>query len=482
MRLYQKTAGELSAMLRNKVCSAVELLADVQQRLYETEAEIGAYITLNAESMQQARAVDDARARGENLHPLAGIPVAVKDNISTRGLRTTCASRMLEQYIPPYDADAVEKLKKAGMVILGKTNMDEFAMGSSTETSCMQLTRNPRNLACVPGGSSGGSAAAVASGSAILALGSDTGGSVRQPAAFCGCVGLKPTYGSVSRYGLIAHASSLDQIGPLTRDVADAALLFHLLRGHDPRDASSAARTYSDAGELRSPDVSGLRIGIPKEYFTDAVDIPVKEAVMQALRVLEAKGAVLREISLPLTAYAVSTYYILAAAEASSNLARYDGVRYGYRSPDSADLKEMYAKTRSEGFGREVKRRIMLGTFVLSADVYAAYYQKAAHMRRRISNMLSEALLDCDVIAAPTAPTPAFRIGEKQHTDMYAADFCTVTANLTGLPAISIPCGKAGEGMPIGMQLMGRPFAEAVLLRTAYTYEQNGGMWQYDNI
>ncbi len=473
MKLYQKTAAQLSAMLRNKECSAVELLREVQARITHTEPDIGAYLTLSEDCMAQARAVDEARARGEQLHPLAGIPIAVKDNISTRGLRTTCASRMLEHYTPPYDATVIRKLRDAAAVILGKTNMDEFAMGSSTETSYFHPTRNPHDTARTAGGSSGGSAAAVASGEAILALGSDTGGSVRQPAAFCGVVGLKPTYGSVSRYGLIAYASSFDQIGTLSRSVTDAAMLLQAICGHDPMDATCVNRNYPDFAENLNPEIKGLRIGVPKEYFAAHVDDAVKAAVMNALHRMEQKGVVLREISLPSTEYAVSAYYILASAEASSNLARFDGVRFGYRAQGCDTLTELYERTRSEGFGAEVKRRILLGTFVLSAGYYDAYYMKAKAAQHRIAEELRQALQDCDLIAAPSAPETAFPLGERlhRHVQMYQSDLCTIPANLAGLPAVSIPCGSV-NGLPVGLQLLGRHFGEQTLLNAALACEQ----------
>jgi aspartyl-tRNA(Asn)/glutamyl-tRNA(Gln) amidotransferase subunit A len=384
---------------------------------------------------------------------------------------------MLDNYVPPFDAFVMQKVNAAGMVVTGKTNMDEFAMGSSTETSYMHLTHNPWNTECVPGGSSGGSAAAIASGEAILTLGSDTGGSIRQPAAFCGAVGLKPTYGSVSRYGLVAFASSLDQIGPIGKSVTDVAMLQSLICGHDAMDATSVSREYPDYAALLNQDISGMRIGIPKEYFGAGVEEEVKSSVMAAVKELEAKGAVLKEISLPSTDYAINTYYILASAEASSNLARFDGVKYGYRAAEYDGLTDMYERTRSEGFGDEVKRRIMLGTFVLSSGFYDAYYKKAKLVQRMISAEFAEAFKECDIIATPTVPSPAFRIGE--NTDdpikMYSNDICTVTVNIAGLPAISIPCGMSGAGLPMGLQLIGSPFAEQQLLNAAYAYEQSVG-------
>ena len=368
MRLYEKTASELSEMLKNKECSAVELCNDVLARINETENKIGAYVTVAEESAKEnAKKIDKAMAAGDKLHPLAGIPIGIKDNISTKGIRTTCSSKMLENYVPPFDATVMNKINNAGMTVLGKMNMDEFAMGSSTETSYMHLTRNPYNTECVPGGSSGGSAAAVAAGEAILTLGSDTGGSIRQPAALCGVVGMKPTYGSVSRYGLVAFASSLDQIGPLGKSVKDVAMLQSLICGHDRYDATSKNIEYPDYAAALKENAKGLKIGIPKEYFGEGIDSQVKESVMKAVKEFELQGAVIKEISLPSTEYAINTYYIIASAEASSNLARFDGVKYGYRTSEYDGLVDMYEKTRSEGFGDEVKRRIMLGTFVLSS-------------------------------------------------------------------------------------------------------------------
>lgn len=371
MRLYEKTASELSEMLKNKECSAVELCNDVLARINETENKIGSYVTVAEESAKEnAKKIDKAMAAGEKLHPLAGIPIGIKDNISTKGIRTTCSSKMLENYVPPFDATVMNKINNAGMTVLGKMNMDEFAMGSSTETSYMHLTRNPYNTECVPGGSSGGSAAAVAAGEAILTLGSDTGGSIRQPAALCGVVGMKPTYGSVSRYGLVAFASSLDQIGPLGKSVKDVAMLQSLICGHDRYDATSKNIEYPDYAAALKENAKGLKIGIPKEYFGEGIDSQVKESVMKAVKEFELQGAVIKEISLPSTEYAINTYYIIASAEASSNLARFDGVKYGYRTSEYDGLVDMYEKTRSEGFGDEVKRRIMLGTFVLSSGYF----------------------------------------------------------------------------------------------------------------
>ncbi len=475
MRLYEKTASELSEMLKNKECSAVELCNDVLARINETENKIGAYVTVAEESAKEnAKKIDKAMAAGEKLHPLAGIPIGIKDNISTKGIRTTCSSKMLENYVPPFDATVMNKINNAGMTVLGKMNMDEFAMGSSTETSYMHLTRNPYNTECVPGGSSGGSAAAVAAGEAILTLGSDTGGSIRQPAALCGVVGMKPTYGSVSRYGLVAFASSLDQIGPLGKSVKDVAMLQSLICGHDRYDATSKNIEYPDYAAALKENAKGLKIGIPKEYFGEGIDSQVKESVMKAVKEFEEQGAVIKEISLPSTEYAINTYYIIASAEASSNLARFDGVKYGYRTAEYDGLVDMYEKTRSEGFGDEVKRRIMLGTFVLSSGYFDAYYKKAKRVQNRISQEFTDAFKECDIIATPTVPASAFKIGENigDPIKMYYNDVCTVTVNIAGLPAISLPCGKDSAGMPMGLQLIGDKFSEQTLLNTAYTYEK----------
>ena len=475
MRLYEKTASELSEMLKNKECSAVELCNDVLARINETENKIGAYVTVAEESAKEnAKKIDKAMAAGDKLHPLAGIPIGIKDNISTKGIRTTCSSKMLENYVPPFDATVMNKINNAGMTVIGKTNMDEFAMGSSTETSYMHLTRNPYNTECVPGGSSGGSAAAVAAGEAILTLGSDTGGSIRQPAALCGVVGMKPTYGSVSRYGLVAFASSLDQIGPLGKSVKDVAMLQSLICGHDRYDATSKNIEYPDYADALKENAKGLKIGIPKEYFGEGIDAQVKESVMKAVKEFEEQGAVIKEISLPSTEYAINTYYIIASAEASSNLARFDGVKYGYRTSEYDGLVDMYEKTRSEGFGDEVKRRIMLGTFVLSSGYFDAYYKKAKRVQNQISQEFSNAFKECDIIATPTVPASAFKIGENigDPIKMYYNDVCTVTVNIAGLPAISLPCGKDSAGMPMGLQLIGDKFSEQMLLNTAYTYEK----------
>ncbi|MGN0622555.1 MAG: Asp-tRNA(Asn)/Glu-tRNA(Gln) amidotransferase subunit GatA [Oscillospiraceae bacterium] len=478
MELYERSASELSQMLKNKEISSVELTKSVFGRIKDVESKVDAYVTLDEENaLKAAEAVDNKRAEGAELSALAGIPVGIKDNISTKGLRTTCSSKMLGNYVPPFNASVMNKVNEADMVVTGKLNMDEFAMGSSTENSYFKPTHNPHDLERIPGGSSGGSAAAVAACEAILSLGSDTGGSIRQPASYCGVVGLKPTYGAVSRYGLVAFASSLDQIGPIGRTVKDVAMLQSVINGHDKMDATSAYREYTDLAAGLDSNVQGLKIGLPKEYFGKGIDDEVKTKIMAAVQELEAKGAVVKEISLPSTDYALSSYYIISSAEASSNLARFDGVRYGYRAENYDGLIDMYEQTRSEGFGDEVKRRIMLGTFVLSSGFYDAYYKKAKLLQRRISAEFSSAFADVDVIATPTVPTTAFKIGE--NTDdplkMYATDICTVTVNIAGLPAISVPCGMDSKNLPIGLQLIGDKFTEQKLLNTAYAYEQLSG-------
>ena len=473
MELYNKSAAELSAMLKNKECSAVEITESVMSRAEAVDGDVNAYITLCKESaLEKAKAVDAAIAEGKELGALAGIPIGIKDNISTKGIKTTCASKMLENYEPPFNATVIDRVNANDMVITGKLNMDEFAMGSSTENSYFKKTLNPHGLDRVPGGSSGGSAAAVAARECIVALGSDTGGSIRQPASYCGVIGLKPTYSSVSRYGLVAFASSLDQIGPLGTSVKDVAMLQSAICGYDKMDATSAYRDYPDFAALLSTDVTGLKIGIPEEYYGEGIDAAVKTSVMNAVRELEKKGAVVKNISLPSTSYAINAYYIISSAEASSNLARFDGVKYGYRAEDYDSLVDMYEKTRSEGFGDEVKRRIMLGTFVLSSGYYDAYYKTAKLLQRKIKQEFADAFSEVDVIITPTAPSKAFRIGENTDNPlkMYAADVCTVPINIAGLPAMSIPCGD-DNGMPLGMQIIGKDFSEQTLFNTAYAYE-----------
>ncbi len=478
MELYNKNACDLSEMIKSKKISAKELTESVYNRIEQVENKINAYTTLTKESaLKTAENVDKDIAEGKELSDLAGIPIGIKDNISTKGITTTCSSKMLENYVPPFNATVMDKLDSNKMIITGKLNMDEFAMGSSTENSYFATTKNPHDLDKVPGGSSGGSAAAVAAGEAIVSLGSDTGGSIRQPASYCGVVGLKPTYGAISRYGLVAFASSLDQIGPIGKCVKDVAMLQSAICGHDKFDATSAYNTYPNYFASLKSDIKGLKIGIPKEYFGKGIDEEVKTSVMNAVKVLENQGAIIKEISLPSTDYALSAYYIISSAEASSNLARFDGVKYGFRANKFETLTEMYENTRSEGFGDEVKRRIMLGTFVLSSGYYDAYYKKAKMLQKKISNEFSSAFADIDVIATPTVPSTAFKIGENTSDPlkMYSTDICTVTINIAGLPAISVPCGFDKSNMPIGLQLIGNKFTEQTLLNTAYCYEQNVG-------
>jgi len=476
MKLYELTAHELKDMLRKGEVSSREITESVLDRIQEVEEKVKAYVTVDREgALKQAEEVDEKLKQGEQLPPLAGIPIALKDNMCTKGLKTTCASKILENFVPPYDATVVEKLKESGVVIIGKTNMDEFAMGSSTENSAFFNTANPWDLTTVPGGSSGGSAAAVAADEAVMALGSDTGGSIRQPAALCGVVGLKPTYGFVSRYGLIAFASSLDQIGPITKDVTDCALLMNVICGHDPKDSTSADVEVPDFTRSLRDDVKGLRIGIPREYFPDGINPEVEEAVINAGKLLEELGAEIMEISLPHTDYALADYYIIAPAEASSNLARYDGIQYGYRAQDYDDLIDLYKKTRSEGFGPEVKRRIMLGTYALSSGYYDAYYLKALKVRTLVKQDFDRAFEKVDCIISPTSPTPAFKMGEKVDDPlaMYLSDVFTLPVNMAGIAGISIPCGFSKEDLPIGLQIIGKPFDEKTIIQVAYTFEQN---------
>ena len=485
MELFERNAYELSEMLKAKEISSEELTKSVFKRIDGVENKVDAYLTLNEENaLSKAKEIDEKRAAGEELSDLAGIPIGIKDNISTKGLRTTCASRMLENYVPPFNATVMDKIDNSGMVVTGKLNRGEFAMGSSTENSYYKTTKNPFDTDRIPGGSSGGSAAAVAAGEAVVSLGSDTGGSIRQPASYCGVVGLKPTYGSVSRYGLVAFASSLDQIGPIGKCVKDVAMVQSLIAGHDKMDATSAYKEYPDYYANLNAELKGLRIGIPKEYFGEGIDPFVKQSVLNAVKEMEKQGAVIKEISLPSTDYALNAYYIISSAEASSNLARYDGVRYGFRAENYDGLVDMYERTRSEGFGDEVKRRIMLGTFVLSSGFYDAYYKKAKLWQRRILAEFSEQFKDVDVIATPTVPATAFKIGE--NTDdplkMYATDICTVTVNIAGLPAISVPCAYDDKGLPVGLQLIGNRFTEQTLLNAAYGYENILGGFKKPNL
>ncbi|HVM33292.1 MAG TPA: Asp-tRNA(Asn)/Glu-tRNA(Gln) amidotransferase subunit GatA [bacterium] len=474
MEPHQKTVHEISADLKAKKISSVELTKAVLAHLEKVEPKVQSFITRTPEqALAQAAEADKRLAAGKDLTPFTGVPIALKDLLCTKGVRTTCGSKMLETFKPPYDATVVERLNQAGAVSVGKTNMDEFAMGSSTETSAYQKTKNPWNLSCVPGGSSGGSATSVSADQAFASLGSDTGGSIRQPAALCGLVGLKPTYGRVSRYGLIAFASSLDQIGPFTKDVEDCALMLSAIAGHDRKDSTSAPLAVPDYAAEMKKGIRGLKVGIPKEFFPSGLNPEVGDAVKKAITELEKQGAEIHEVSLPTSPYGLAAYYLLAPSEASSNLARYDGVRYGLRVPGE-NIVEMYSKTRAAGFGPEVKRRIMLGTYALSSGYYDAYYLKALKVRRLIKQDYDKAFGKVDVIATPTAPNPAFKFGEKtgDPLSMYLEDVFTVSINITGLPGLSLPCGLSKTGLPIGLQLIGKAFDESTLLKTAWAYEQ----------
>lgn len=476
MVLHKLTLRELQDKLTQGEVSAREIVHAYYLRISQVEPKIKAYITQAVDSARaQAEALDQKLKNWRRTMPLTGMPLAIKDNICTEGVLTTCASRMLGTFVPPYDATVIARLRGQGYLLLGKTNLDEFAMGSSTENSAFGPSRNPWNLGYVPGGSSGGSAAAVAADECVAALGSDTGGSIRQPAACCGVVGLKPTYGRVSRYGLVAFASSLDQIGPITKDVADAAVLLNVIAGHDPQDSTSADLSVPDyTRALKKKDVKKLKIGVPREYFAEGLDPEVEQAVRAALDQLNELGGEIIDVSLPMTGVAIATYYVIATAEASSNLARYDGVKYGLRSKQAKDLLEMYMKTRQEGFGPEVKRRIMLGTYTLSAGYYEAYYGKAQAVRTLIRRDFDAAFQEVDLIVTPVMPTPAFKLGEKieDPLQMYLSDIYTISVNLAGIPAISLPCGFSKVGLPIGLQILGRPFQEETVLRAAYAYEQ----------
>ncbi len=476
MELHWLTIHQLSDMLMRKKVSSLEVTQAFIERIEKIEDPIHAYLTvMKEEALQQAKRADEIIAKGKDSSELVGIPLAIKDILCMQGARTTCGSRILANYFPAYDATVIQRLRGQETVFLGKTNMDEFAMGSSTENSYFGPTRNPWDLDRVAGGSSGGSAAAVAAGECTGALGSDTGGSIRQPAALCGIVGLKPTYGRVSRYGLVAFASSLDQIGPITRDVEDCAILMNAICGLDPRDSTSVDVEVPDFKQALIRDVKGMRVGIPKEYFIEGMEADVEKTVQNSIGLFEKWGAKCREISLPHTDYALAAYYIICTAEASSNLARYDGIRYGYRAADYKGVVDMYRKTRTEGFGAEVKRRIMLGTYALSAGYYEAYYKKATQVRRLVKEDFEKAFEDTDVILTPTSPTPAFRIGEKTDDplQMYLMDVFTIPVNMAGIPGISIPCGFNRLGLPIGLQFLGRHFDEATIIRAAYTFEQN---------
>ena len=476
--LYRWTARRLLDAYASGAVSAEEATRSVLDRIHAVDGKVKAYVDVWDEAaLAKAREVDQRRSRGEALGPLAGVPVSLKDVLCTREGTTTCCSRILDGYQSPFDATVVERLRAADAIFIGKTNMDEFAMGSSTENSARGATCNPWDVERVPGGSSGGAAASVAADLCAIALGSDTGGSIRQPAALCGCLGMKPTYGRVSRYGLVAFASSLDQIGPFTRDVEDMALALNVICGRDPKDSTSAPLDVPDFTAACGGDVAGLTIGLPKEYFTDALGAEMREKVMDAVRALEGQGAKVVEVSLPHTDYAVATYYIICTAEASANLARFDGVRYGLRSKAARDVRELYVNTKSEGFGPEVQRRILLGTYVLSSGYYDAYYLKAQKVRSLIRRDFDEAFKQCDVIATPTTPASAFKFGEKTSDplEMYLSDIYTISTNLAGIPGLSIPCGLTASGLPAGLQLLGKPFDEETLLRTAHAYERCRG-------
>lgn len=474
MELFDLTIHELHAKLKNKQVSASEATRAMLARIEAVEQQIGAFITVTPEQALADAESADRRIAAGNMDLLTGIPLALKDIFLTEGIRTTCGSRILHNFIPPYSATSYEKLVERGAVLLGKLNQDEFAMGSSNESSAHGNVRNPWDTTRIPGGSSGGSAAAVAARQATATLGTDTGGSIRQPASHCGCVGLKPTYGRISRYGVIAYASSLDQVGPLTRDVTDCAIMLGALAGYDPKDSTSVNTTVPDYCEALTGDVRGLRIGLPKEYFIAGLDPDVQAAMNQAIETYRGLGAEFIDISLPHTDYAVATYYLIATAEASSNLARYDGVRFGHRAAEAAGLLDMYTKSRSQGFGAEVKRRIMIGTYALSSGYYDAYYVKAQKVRTLIMQDFVRAFEGVDVIMTPVAPTPAFRIGEKTNDplQMYLSDIFTIPVNLAGTCALSVPAGLSKEGMPIGLQLVGKPFGEGTILRAAHAFEQ----------
>ncbi len=476
MNIEGLTIQSARSAIQNRSITATALAEAHYQKIESNDPQIGAYLTLSKErALNKAAEIDAMATRGDALPPLAGVPVAIKDVLVTRGVRTTAGSKILDNFIPPYDATAVSRLEAAGAVILGKLNCDEFAMGSSNENSAFRPVHNPRDLSRVPGGSSGGSAATVAADMAVAALGSDTGGSIRQPASFCGVVGLMPTYGRVSRYGLIAFASSLDHVGPLAKTVKDAAIVLQTIAGRDPMDSTSVDLPVPDyVAELEKP-VRGLKLGVAKEYFGEGLDPEVRNSVENAIQKLAAMGCEVVPVSLPHTQYAIPTYYIVATAEASSNLARFDGVRYGYRAKEARTLSQMYSRTRDEGFGAEVKRRIMLGTYALSAGYYDAYYLKAQKVRSLLARDFNEAFQKVDAIVTPTCPTTAFKLGEKvdDPLSMYLADIYTVTADLAGIPGISIPCGESKEKLPIGLQILGRHFDESKLLRLAHAYEQN---------
>lgn len=474
MDIKSLTAVELGKKIKEKEISVVEATEAVFTRIDEVEHEVNSYVTVDREgARKRAQEIQKRMDAGELTGPLAGVPMAVKDNLCTKDIRTTCGSKILSSFVPTFTAEAVRNLEKAGAVLIGKTNMDEFAMGSTTETSYYGVTKNPHHLEHVPGGSSGGSCAAVAAQECFGALGSDTGGSIRQPSAFCGVVGLKPTYGTVSRYGLIAYGSSLDQIGPVAKDVTDCAVILEAIASHDAKDSTSVGREDYDFTSALTEDVKGMKIGIPRDYVGEGLDQEVRDGIMKAAKVLEERGAILEEFDFSLVQYAIPAYYVIASAEASSNLERFDGVKYGYRTPDYTGLHNMYKKTRSEGFGAEVKRRIMLGSFVLSSGYYDAYYLKALRTKALIKKAFDKAFEKYDVILGPTAPTTAPELGKSLQNPMkmYLGDIYTVSVNLAGLPGMSVPVGRDSKGLPIGMQLIGDCFREKTLIRAAYTYE-----------
>ena len=481
MGLLDLTAVELAGQIKSGKTTAVEAMEAVIANIDSKEEELNCYVTFDREAaLSAAKEAQKKIEAGELTGPLAGVPIAIKDNMCTEGVLTTCSSKILGNFIPQFSSEAVKRIEEAGAVVIGKTNMDEFAMGSTTETSAYGPTKNPWNTEHVPGGSSGGSAAAVAANECFCALGSDTGGSIRQPASYCGVVGMKPTYGTVSRYGLIAYGSSLDQIGPLCKDVTDCATIMEVIASHDKKDSTSVERKDTDFTSALVDDVAGMRIGIPRDYFGEGLDPQVKEAVLSVAEVLKSKGAIVEEFDLSLVEYAIPTYYTIAAAEASSNLERFDGVKYGFRAKDYDGLHSMYKKTRSEGFGPEVKRRIMLGSFVLSSGYYDAYYLKALRVKAMIKKAFDEAFAKYDVILGPVAPTTAPKLGSPlaDPIKMYLGDIYTISVNLAGLPGISVPCGKDDNGLPIGVQLIGDCFNEKKLIQTAYAYEQARGKFE----
>ena len=475
MNITELTVHELVEKLKNKELTITEITKAYIDRINEKEPQVEAFVTtLTSEAEEQAKSIQTKIDNGEITNKLAGIPIGIKDNICTKGIKTTCSSKILENFISPYNATVMEKINEENMINLGKLNMDEFAMGSSTENSAFKTTKNPWDLSKVPGGSSGGSAAAVATNMVPWALGSDTGGSIRQPASLCGVVGLKPTYGLVSRYGLIAYASSLDQIGPITKDVTDSAMLLNIIAGHDERDTTSVDIPKKDYVKALTGNIKGLKIGVPKEFFGEGINEEVKKSIFETVEKYKELGAEVEEFSLDIAKYSLATYYIIACAEASSNLGRFDGIRYTYRSPNAKTLEEIFKKSRSEGFGAEVKRRIILGTYVLSAGYYDAYYKKAQKVRTMVMNEFNKGFEKYDVIITPTSPVTAFGIGEKSNNplEMYLADICTVSVNVAGLPAISIPCGVDSKGLPIGMQIIGKKFNEETILNAAYSIEK----------